>query len=55
VRQLVVLVALLVLTACGADGPPERPERSEGTELVPGITLKGSIGFGVTGGTNRLK
>lgn len=41
----IVFLALLALAGCGADGPPERP----GTTV--GVTVSGSIGAGITGGS----
>ena len=37
------IIALLGLTACGADGPPERP-----TTPKPGVTVSGEAAIGVT-------
>lgn len=36
------IIALLGLTACGADGPPERPTPK------PGVTVSGEAAIGVT-------
>lgn len=42
-KRMVVL-ALLVLAGCGADGPPVPPSGAE-----PGVTVSGTVAFGVTG------
>ena len=45
---LTALATLLALAACGVDGEPERPTRAEMPE--PGISISGSVEFGIVGG-----
>lgn len=42
-RPLLIL-ALLILSACGADGPPLKPGTDE-----PGISIGGQVKLGVSG------
>jgi len=37
------IIALLTLTACGADGEPERPTQS------PGVSITGKAEIGIVG------
>jgi hypothetical protein len=42
-RALAAVLALALLTACGADGEPERPEQR------PGVAVTGSVSVGLSG------
>jgi len=42
--------ALPLLAACGVDGPPSPPPPREDARPAPGITVSGTVEFGVAGG-----
>ena len=53
------LTLFLSLSACGVDGPPTPPadpppETSE-TRPTTGITISGTVGVGVAGGSTRIR
>lgn len=50
-HRIPALAALLLLAACGADGRPVPPPPEPEETRRGGITLSGSIGAGVAGGS----
>lgn len=46
-RVLAAVLALGLLSSCGADGPPERPD----PRPADGIRIDGSVGVGISGGS----
>ncbi len=54
-RALAAAALLLALAACGADGPPRPPASEPDERPGPGLTVTGSVGFGVTGGSTTLR
>jgi len=46
-KKIAALIALVCLTACGADGPPITPSAKVGVSVTPsGISVKPRIGAG---------
>lgn len=45
--RVFLLLAPLVLAACGADGAPVAPSKA----AAPGVTLSGEAKIGITGGS----
>lgn len=55
-KPILALALILALSACGVDGPPvPPPDEPEEEERRSGITISGSVGVGVTGGTTRIR
>ena len=48
------LLAVLLLSACGVDGPPIPPE-PKNERPQTGITISGSVGAGVSGGSVEVR
>jgi predicted small lipoprotein YifL len=54
--RLAALSALLaLLAACGVDGPPRPPADEPDTRPEPGVAISGTVSFGVTGGSTRIR
>ena len=54
--RLAALSALLaLLAACGVDGPPRPPADEPDTWPEPGVAISGTVSFGVTGGSTRIR
>lgn len=54
--RLAPLAALLaLLAACGVDGPPRPPADDPDTRPEPGVAISGTVSFGVTGGSTRIR
>lgn len=43
-----LMLASVVLAACGADGAPQRPEPAEEPARSGGVTVSGTVGIGVS-------
>jgi len=56
-RRALLAAALPLLAACGVDGPPvpPPPKPAEEPERRGGITVSGSVGVGVAGGSGRVR
>jgi len=53
-RPLAAAALLFALAACGVDGPPRPPPNDPDARPQPGLTITGSVGFGVTGGSTKI-
>ena len=54
-RPILALALILALSACGVDGPPVPPPDEPEDERRSGITISGTVGVGVTGGSTRIR